>query len=1080
MQTVVRTLARAARAFALAAVVGGLGASALAAQATGKIEGVIRDQNDQPVANAQVVIVGTAFAARANAQGYWFLNSVPAGQYDVRASYVGYRAKQTTGVRIISGQTATLDIQLEQTAVEIQEVTVVAASDPLVPRDQVTSKQLVDGAYTDKLPVDNITNVFALQPGVMASAGGTQLSVRGGRTDENATYIDGVPVNPGNRGTGSGRAVPTIAVSTNTFEDASITTGATSAEFGNAQGGVMAITTRTGGQRFSGNLGFETDEFSGLKQSAGFNRLQASLGGPLMGDLTFFVGGQISGTRFGTGGFQGYEIPGWVPVSVDTTFAIPTNRTATADTLYLPVFNYALYRGECDAFYAGGSSNAEIADNYGESCRGNRGGGGGVASNLQLTSKLNYSFGSGSRVSVSYLTQRNLARGQTGADGTGGTTNTSQVFTVNWNQVLSKSASNALAIDAYFSYQTDRSINSVLTAESELSSRDPFLGWQFSNLEYEYGFDEFPVTDDLVRNYRLQPSDAKITIYDRFNTTQYNAQNGYAGSTGNPGNVGGFGGAPGTLNTAQEERMIGKANLDWQVDRYNRMKVGVEYTSTKMDTYNIGAFGQGFSDIWKAEPVRYNLFVEDRLDLGDVVLVGGLRYDFFDVGAEKWVDFPRISSFPNFTPDMLESRLEEYESHDYISPHIQVAFPVTERTNFRLSYAQQVQTPDYSVVLFGSNTDLAITNTNNNYGSDLDFGKTILFEFGVRHAFNDDMVLDVTVYNKDNLANAAGRLIGAIDPRTNSRVDLRQTVNADFGNTRGIDLRLDRRFGNIFNGMLAYSYQDARNTGTDPYTYINFGSRITSAITGNAAPPPQAAQPVGFSRPHSLAAQFSFNFPADFSEGSVVGAIMQNMGIFGTARYASGTPYTRCDPTLDDDLNVTSGGVCSNLGGDFNAARLPAFKNVDLRVTKGFRFGGLDLTAYADARNVFNIKNILGVFSQTGTVSNARYQQELWTTDSANFAQNGAANGIRNATTGALDLPDSDSECGSWITTGNNPSPPTCYFYRKGEQRFGNGDGVYTVDEQRRASDIARLGTFHISRFAGGGRVLRFGMEVNF
>ncbi|HNQ99384.1 MAG TPA: hypothetical protein PKN52_05250, partial [Trueperaceae bacterium] len=380
----------------------------------------------------------------------------------------------------------------------------------------------------------------------------------------------------------------------------------------------------------------------------------------------------------------------------------------------------------------------------------------------------------------------------------------------------------------------------------------------------------------------------------------------------------------------------------------------------------------------------------------------------------------------------------------------------------------------------GVYTDLAITNTNNNYGSDLDFGKTILFEFGVRHAFSDDMVLDLTVYNKDNLANAAGRLIGAIDPRTNSRVDLRQTVNADFGNTRGIDLRLDRRFGNIFNVMLAYSYQDARNTGTDPYTYINFGSRITSAITGSAAPPPQAAQPVGFSRPHSLAAQFSFNFPADFSEGSVVGAIMQNMGIFGTARYASGTPYTRCDPTLDDDLAVTSGGTCNNLGGGFNAARLPAFKNVDLRVTKGFRLGALDLTAYADARNVFNIKNILAVFSQTGTTSNARLAATRWTGDSSTFALNAAANGIYNATTGAIDLPDSDSQCGSWVTTGNNPSPPTCYFYRKGEQRYGNGDGIYTLEEQRRASDIAQLGTFHVSRWAGGGRILRFGMEVNF
>src|SRR5690606_11697822 len=128
-------------------------------------------------------------------------------------------------------------------------------------------------------------------PGVMSNTGGTSLSVRGSRPDENSTYIDGVPVQPGNRGTGSGRGLPTLQVGTNAFEDASITTGATSAEFGNAQGGVIAITTRTGGQRFSGNVGFETDELSGTTMGAGFNRLQASLGGPITGDLTFFVSG---------------------------------------------------------------------------------------------------------------------------------------------------------------------------------------------------------------------------------------------------------------------------------------------------------------------------------------------------------------------------------------------------------------------------------------------------------------------------------------------------------------------------------------------------------------------------------------------------------------------------------------------------------------------------------------------------------------------------------------------------------------------------------------------------------------------
>jgi hypothetical protein len=1080
IQSFVRALARSTRSLVLTAVVLGLSATALTAQATGKIEGRIRDTAGQPVANARVIVVGSAYSATANAQGYYFINSVPAGSYDMRASFIGYKQVEQQGFRVLSGQTVTLDFTLEATTVELQEITVTAADNALVPRDQVTSKQLIDGAYTSNLPVDNLNNIFALQPGVMASPGNTILSVRGGRADENSTYVDGVPVNPGNRGTGSGRGVPTLSVGVNTFEDASITTGASSAEFGNAQGGVIAITTRTGGQRFSGNIGYETDEFSGLTRSAGFNSLNASLGGPITKDLTFFVGGVVVGTRFGTGGFRGDETPGWVPVGVDTTYTIPTSTSATADSLVLPVFNYALYNGKCDASYAAGSSNPDIANNYGYDCRGNRGGGGGVASNVQLTSKLNYSFGQGSRIALSYLASRGLNRGGRAVDNTNAATNTSQVVTLNWNQVLTKSSSNAIALDAYVSYQKDRSINSELTAESEASTRDPFLGWQFSGFDYEYDEKDFPVDDALIKAYREQDAQAAIVIYDRFNTTQYLGQNGYGGSLGNPGGIGGYGGAAGTLNTASESRWVGKANLDWQVDRYNRIKMGGEYTATKMDTYNIGATGLGFSDIWKAEPTRYNLFLEDRLDLGDVVLVGGVRYDYFDIGGEKWKDFPRIASYPGFTPETLNERLEPYTSHSYLSPHIQVAFPVTERTNFRLSYAQQVQTPDYSVALFGSNTDLSITNTNNNYGTDLDFGKTILFEFGVRHAFSDDMVLDVTVYNKDNLANAAGRLIPAIDPRSNSNANLRLTVNQDFGNTRGIDMRIDRRFGRIFNGVLSYSYQDARNTGTDPYTYIRFGSRITSAITGNASPPPQAAQPVGFSRPHSLAAQFAFNFPADFQQGTILGAIMGRMGIFGTARYASGTPYTRCDPTFEDDLAVTSGGTCNQIGGDFNATRLPTFKNVDLRVTKGFRFGSLDMTAYADARNVFNIENVLAVFSQTGTTSNQRYDDQLWVTDSANFAQNGKSNGIYNALDGSLTLPSSDAACGSWVTTGNSPSPPTCYFFRKGEQRFGNGDGIYTLAEQRTAHDVARLGTFHISRFAGGGRILRFGMEVNF
>src|SRR6186997_2678326 len=194
----------------------------------------------------------------------------------------------------------------------------------------------------------------------------------------------------------------------------------------------------------------------------------------------------------------------------------------------------------------------------------------------------------------------------------------------------------------------------------------------------------------------------------------------------------------------------------------------------------------------------------------------------------------------------------------------------------------------FGVILQGINTDIATTNTNNFYGADLDFGRTITFEFGVRHAFSDDMVLDVAAYNRDNLSNAAGRLVSRFDPLRGNNQNIRIMTNADFGNTRGIDLRLDRRFGNLFNGTLSYTFQQAKNTGSDPDTYLDFGSRVLNQVSGGNQPPPQAILPTDFSRPHNLALAAALNFPNDWQQGTIVGSVLENVGLFATFRYTSG------------------------------------------------------------------------------------------------------------------------------------------------------------------------------------------------
>ena len=82
------------------------------------------------LSNAQVFVVGTAFNALTNPQGYYFINNVPASTISVRSAFIGYKSTQVDGVKVLAGQTGTVDIQLEQTAVEIQEITVVSQTQP--------------------------------------------------------------------------------------------------------------------------------------------------------------------------------------------------------------------------------------------------------------------------------------------------------------------------------------------------------------------------------------------------------------------------------------------------------------------------------------------------------------------------------------------------------------------------------------------------------------------------------------------------------------------------------------------------------------------------------------------------------------------------------------------------------------------------------------------------------------------------------------------------------------------------------------------------------------------------------------
>jgi Carboxypeptidase regulatory-like domain/TonB-dependent Receptor Plug Domain len=1071
-----------------------LAAGSLCAQGpTGRIEGQVHDEVGSVIAEAQVYIPGTAFGAVTDPRGHYFLNHVPSGRYNLRATYLGHRPMEARDLQVLAGQTVIQDFALEAAPLMLRELEVVAAENLLVPRDEVTTKQRVQGDFVERLPVDRLTDVIALQPGVVASgkSGPLALSIRGGRPDEVVTYVDGVPVTPGFRGLALTTTGQQISVGTNAVQEASVTTGATSAEYGNTQSGVLSIVTRSGGSQFNGALAYQTDQPFGVSHSLGFNRVEASFGGPLARRLSFFLAGVLEGQRSAGSGRDSEKAPIFVSAGVDTTVTILSDTSPFADTTYLPVYRFAVARGSCDEFSQ--SANPGIRTNYGLGCQGIRTPIS-ASSSYELTGKLTYTFGTGSQVGLSYLRSQHQERhfdyqNLYNSPSLLGLHGQSQVLTLNWTQNLARSAERALALEVYLSYQPDRSNAGPLAQESELATRDPFGGFMIRPLGFLFDFDNFPLDRALVENLRLNRPGTRRTPFDPENSGQYQPIDQYRNNAYGLRGWNEEGGPTGLLILHRETRSIGRANLDWQANRYSRLKAGAEVTRYAIDYYESNLVRPG--DAYMERPIRWDGFVEHRLDLGSLVLVGGLRYDYYSSRASRPFLLDTVAASPSFGDYVNLPGANIYEAggafdgkplvvfrpdrgHSYLSPHIQVAFPITVRTNFRFSYAHQVQSPDFALLLNGVNAG--------GLGADLDFGKTIAFEFGVRHAFSDDMVLDVAVYNRDHVSVASARTFQINDPVGQRRTTLVRVANADFGNARGVDLRLDRRFGNYFNGTISYSYQDAKSTGSDPLANQERAVAIVNAIGGIIGPPPQAILPTTLSRPHDLAGTVAITFPPDWKRGTVLGGVLGNLGLYATFRYGSGTAYTPCRATVGNMGVLSDEGGCPEFRGAANSARLPASKQFDLRVTKSFQLGRVGLTAYLDARNLFNFTNVLRVYSVTGSVVNHTEHAMHWTSDSALFASEAQASAAFRGD-GAIDLGFAGavaSGCGVWVTADGRTAIPNCIYLIRAEERFGDGDHVFTVAEQRRASDAFYQVERGIQNFTQDPRRLRVGVELTF
>ncbi len=295
------------------------------AQSTGTINGHVRDVSSlAPVAGAQVSVEGTSLGALTNNLGRFTIPNVPAGQHTVRVQYLGYGAREQS-ITVAAGQTVTLDFELRQQAISLDEVIVTGTAGQARQREignsisQVSARDIELAAVTDLGDVlqGRATGVqvndFSGQVGTAS-----QIRLRGNNSltqgNDPLIYVDGVRIeaNPAASDDEQG-ATPSVfdMINPSDIERVEIIKGpaATTLYGTEAAGGVIQIFTKRG------TAGAPAWSFS---VDQGFSRM-GHIGGPLnpksinptglnLNDCTHEPGCPSTGSWLRTGHLQRYDL----------------------------------------------------------------------------------------------------------------------------------------------------------------------------------------------------------------------------------------------------------------------------------------------------------------------------------------------------------------------------------------------------------------------------------------------------------------------------------------------------------------------------------------------------------------------------------------------------------------------------------------------------------------------------------------------------------------------------------------------------------------------------------------------------
>ena len=942
-----------ARLLCLAALLFAGNSWALFAQsATGSITGNVVDASGGAVPGATVSVkspdTGAARTATSGAAGNFTFPLLSPGLYAVSAELSGFSPAKAANVTVSVGADSTVRLVLEPAGV--QATVRVSAEAPLIETTKSGVSAVMNETYVKNLPTNgrNFLDVVLSTPGVVKDNFRVgDLVFAGQRGTLNSLVVDGADNNNTFFGqafgrTGSGRAP--YQFSLDSVKEFQVNTSGYSAEYGRAGGAVINVVTKSGTNDFHGNgYYFYRDKrlnakefFDAIngrpKSPYHYDQFGATLGGPILRDKLFFFA-NYDGQRNSIPNTVVLTIPSGTPSDPDTVAGI-AKLTALA-------FDYNKKQDQDTYMF---KTDYEISSAQHLSLRYNRqnftgvgfeSNGSTVAFEHSGNSLVKTDTAAGSIASSFTASLFNELRGQWAKDKEPGTANSSNP------EALINQGGPVLTIGENFFSPRETTIERWQVADTATTL--------FSTHALKVGFD--------------YQHDKILNIFPGNFFGSYTFQSIASFNRGTPNGSGEFylqafagPGTAGPLTRPNLQDITGYVQDEWRVTPNLTVNLGLRYDLQKIE-----------------QPTVAN--TDSQL------LAAGLRTDRIAEDHNNWG--PRVGFA--WTPGSDGRTLVRggYGIFYGRTPGIMVSTAISnngisvQTLTFRgasvPTYPNRFVTPPTggtsplpTILLFDPNFQNPMVHQAS-FGVERAVGNEFAIAASYLFVRGRDLPrsTDINIGTPSNVVvpiqgdgSATVKRYGSDKPfsKFDRVIEFQSTADSKYN---GLTFELNKRYSHNWQAKLAYTLGFAKDNKTD-----------ATAVVPGGDDAKYASDPKDFGADYSWGDNdvrhritLSGVWNLDYA-GGMQGAmryLLSGWTLSGVVSFQTGQPYSR---TINGDLNNDGNNRNDRTPGTSrNSERLPSLFSVDPRISRHIPVGPVDIELIAEAFNVFNNKNVIGLQS---------------------------------------------------------------------------------------------------------------------